>query len=334
METQTYQYVYWVFAVVLLSLGGTLLATVGFFMSLVELDVLYLAFLPMLMGDAATVLNFLPRDMRNIIAGNLDTSGWCHFSAFWAIACCVALNFNATTIAYCTKKMVANNLDREGAKKKVIMSTVFGWIVGVILASVFEGSNLTGGFKGLYCCFERVNGMKAALPFFLICGISSVTMIKFYHEAFSTANEAHQRVSSALSLDSASNKKVSNPGSAHRPEHIRGLMFLGFYMVLSFYACWTLVCILAILEAAGITYPVGWDMLAAWCLKLQPILDSIILIRGLKRLLSRRLGHSHHGRSHEKHSNPGKTDDKNSGAGTTAAISMTNARTTQEAQSV
>jgi hypothetical protein len=337
MEAQTYQYVYWVFSTILLSLGGALLAVVGFFMSMVEIDVLYLAFLPMLMGDVATVLNFLPRDVRNIIAGNLDTSGWCHFSAFWAIACCVALNFNATTIAYCTKKMITNNLDREGAKQKVIFSTILGWGVGIMLASGFVGSKKTGGFKGLYCCLERITGIKAALPVFVINGISSLIMVKFYYDAFYTADEAHRRVAHALSIDTSSRKSsTSGSGSVQKPEHIRGLMFLGFYMVSSFYVCWTLVCILAILEAGGVTYPVELDMLAAWCLKLQPIFDSVILLRGLQRLLSRRLGGSRQGNQNHSNENLDKSKsktktpknaDKNSGAGAAAVISMSNGKT-------
>jgi len=257
-------YGYWVVSILLLTTGATLLSVIAYLAKSLILNTLFMTFIPILIGDILTILNFLPRDIRNIITGHLDSNGYCKFSAFMAIANCISLNINATSIAFFTYRYI-NNMMKIKIKEIIFVSCI-GWVLGFIIAISLTASGKTGNFKGIYCCLTIIKGPVDLLPYFIICGSSSAIMIYYYYKAYNVV-KAFQKTTHTSS------------------KHVKAIMLLGMRMVINFYMCWTLVCFLAILDASRINYPIYFDWVAAWCLKLEPILDSVVILRSLKRIL-------------------------------------------------
>eukprot|EP00475_Leptophrys_vorax_P006286 TRINITY_DN1387_c0_g1_i1.p1 TRINITY_DN1387_c0_g1~~TRINITY_DN1387_c0_g1_i1.p1 ORF type:complete len:358 (+),score=93.65 TRINITY_DN1387_c0_g1_i1:187-1260(+) len=289
MTAETVQYVYWIGSLILLSSGTAMLGVTAMFMTLIKVDAMYIAFIPVFIADAFTILNFLPRDIYHIVTGSLDSGGWCKFSAFWTISCCVALNANAAAIAYFTNDLVNDKFRPDIARRKVLLTTAVGWIVGIVMASGFMASDFIGDFRGLYCCLSRIQGVKIFLPYFLVTSVAFSFMLVFYRKAFNTVVMIHDRVKASLSPGASPQQQGS---VSKTPEHIRGLVVMSSYMVGSFYTCWFLVVFLAFLETCGVTYGIEWDVLAGWCLKLQPILDSIVVIRGAAKMIKNKSVHN------------------------------------------
>jgi hypothetical protein len=280
---QVYQLVYWLGAIMLLTCGTALMSVALSFIRIAKDDALYLAFIPIFLADVSLVLNFLPRDLRNIVVGELESStGWCQFSAIWTITACIALNINTVAVAYYTRELVFDRLERDKMKKQLIYITGAGWALGFTVAMVWWGQGEIGNFRGIYCCFEQVSSLNIALPFFICTTASLIAMIFLYRQAFVHVKAISDGVARrAWKGELTSTRKSS--------DHVVNLFKLSAYMVGNFYVCWTLVSLLAIIESFGITYPVGFDVLAGWLLKLQPILDSIMIIKGFRRMIFRKM---------------------------------------------
>jgi len=266
----------------LLTMGSALMGVALSLIKIAREDTLYLVFVPIFIADVSMVLNFLFRDLRNVVMGSLEVSGWCQFSAIWTITACVALNVNAVAVAYYTRELVYDRLDRRNMKRELVYITAAGWTAGLAAALTFYGRGQLGDFKGIYCCVSTITAWNVAIPFILANIIALSTMIYFHRAAFLHVKQ--------ISVTTTKMFQSSSPGGTMMtPEHVTGLFKLSTTLVINFYVCWTLVAVLAIFEAMNVHYPVEWDVAAGWLLKLQPILDSIMVIRGFRRTIFRKL---------------------------------------------
>jgi hypothetical protein len=272
---------YWVCAIMVL-LTGALGYSYMFYKlqsSKVKNGFMYYAFFPVFSSDIVLILNFVPRDFVHLATGKLNTSAWCTVNAFLACAGIVSLNVSMVSIAYMTRELVADRLNKDRSKEIMKKSVLGGWGLGILFSAVMAGAGQLGDYRGLYCCLPTPQEGVIMVPYSIITFGAFCSMVYFYKQAYAIAVEKWR-------VSSASKKKKAKQADAEtkdvKPAQVQEVVVLGIWTTGTFYILWFLVSLLGFVTILGVNdYPPALDAVAGILLKMQPLCNSLIMLRSI-----------------------------------------------------
>jgi hypothetical protein len=274
---------YWISSVLALAIGA---ASYIFMLqklqnSKVKNGFMYYAFFPVFFSDLLLIVNFVPRDIYHLAVGKMDSAGWCIASAFFAVAGITSLNVTMISIAYMTRELVADRLNKDRSRVLMMKSIAAGWALGIAFAAVLAGIGELGDFRGLYCCIPTPQNGVNIVPYFLITLTSFSSMVYFFRQSYAIAEEKWR-------LTAASKRRRTNQaddaGKGARPAQVQEVVVLAVWTTGTFYVMWFMVSLLGLITVVGVTdYPAELDAFAGVILKLQPLCNSLILLRSIFR---------------------------------------------------
>eukprot|EP00475_Leptophrys_vorax_P017232 TRINITY_DN2385_c0_g1_i1.p1 TRINITY_DN2385_c0_g1~~TRINITY_DN2385_c0_g1_i1.p1 ORF type:complete len:292 (-),score=69.24 TRINITY_DN2385_c0_g1_i1:70-945(-) len=273
---------YWVCAIIALLIGAVsyLYMFIKLQGSKVKNGFMYYAFFPVFASDVLLIINFVPRDFYHLSVDKIETGGWCQVSAFLAVAGIVSLNVSMISISYMTRELVADRLNKDRSKSIMMKSMAVGWGLGIIFAAILAGAKQLGNFRDFYCCIPSPQNGSNIVPYSIITLVAFSSMIYFYRQAYAIAEEKWQ-------LSAASKKRKARQADNEkgaRPAQVQEVVVLAVWTTGTFYVLWFLVSLLGFITILGInTYPAELDAIAGVILKLQPLCNSLIMIRSILR---------------------------------------------------
>eukprot|EP00457_Paulinella_chromatophora_P004441 gb/GEZN01004453.1/.p1 GENE.gb/GEZN01004453.1/~~gb/GEZN01004453.1/.p1 ORF type:complete len:603 (-),score=55.76 gb/GEZN01004453.1/:158-1756(-) len=237
----------------------------------------------LLMADLALILNYGFHHTLSIIQNTFLDGVHCQISGFISLVCVLFSNVASTAVAFVTHRSLGLQARpfAEKVRKRYILLTMCMVLPGICYAALLSLTGQIGNYRGLYCCMkDNGNGWLVWTGFliFATCGgLQGHYYYKSYHYVLEHINSS------------------VGSGEMQKEKFVAGIRRHAFRMCGVFYLAWTPMMLGGfvsyfsggLITRNGEAFPRWIDVIIVLCVKVVPLLDSLVVMRSVNKAAKR-----------------------------------------------